>query len=376
MRLFVPKARYPQETRVALTPLAVEQLVRLGLTVTIEAGLGASLGIEDSSYLASGATMAQSPAEADIVVRLRPPQLEEIKAQRSGSVAVGFFEPFSQIELIKAIADAGLSALCMELIPRTTLAQKMDALSSQANLAGYAAMILAAERIDKVLPMMTTPAGTITPARVFVIGAGVAGLQAIATARRLGARVEAFDTRPAAQEQIASLGAKPLQIDLGETTETKGGYAGELTPEQLARQREAMAKSCAAADIVITTAQVFGKRAPLLVTEAMVAGMRPGSVIIDLAAASGGNVEGTVPDEERLIHGVKIIGLTNLPGKVARDASQMYANNVVALLTHLWDGEAKALHFDLNDEITSGALLVHGGQIRHDEVRALVEGRP
>jgi len=374
MRLFAPRERYPQEARVALTPPAVEQLTRLGLGVTVEAGLGATLGIDDASYLRSGAVIGHSAGEADIVVRLRSPQLDEIRTQPSGSVAVGFFEPFFQPELVKAMVETELSALCMELIPRTTLAQKMDALSSQASLAGYAAVIVAAERIDKVLPMMSTPAGTITPARVFVIGAGVAGLQAIATARRLGARVEAFDTRPAAQEQIASLGAKPLVIDLGATGEAKGGYAQALTPEQLMRQREAMAKSCAAADIVITTAQVFGKRAPLLITAAMVAGMRPGSVIVDLAAGSGGNVEGIVPDEECLVSGVKLIGLSNLPGKVARDASQLYANNIVSLLTYLWDPAAKALRFDLNDEITDGALLVHGGRIRHEGVRAVVEG--
>lgn len=374
MQLFAPRERYPQETRVALTPTAVEQLVRLGVGVTVEAGLGASLGIDDASYVRSGATVGLALNGADVVVRLRPPQLDEVRAQRPGSVAVGFFEPFFQPELVKAMAGAGLSALCMELIPRTTLAQKMDALSSQASLGGYAAVIVAAERLDKVLPMMTTPAGTITPARVFVIGAGVAGLQAIATARRLGARVEAFDTRPAAQEQITSLGARPLIIDLGATGEAKGGYAQALTAEQLERQREAMAKSCAAADIVITTAQVFGKRAPLLITAAMVAGMRPGSVIVDLAAGSGGNVEGVVPDTEQLVNGVNIVGLTNLPGKVARDASQMYANNVLSLLTHLWDPAAKALSLDLNDEITSGTLLVHGGQIRHDGVRAVVEG--
>jgi len=374
MQIFVPKARYPQETRVALTPAAVEQLVRLGFGVKVEPGLGATLGIVDASYLRSGATVGQGAAAADLVVRLRPPQPDEIGDQRAGSVAVGFFEPFTQPGLIKATAEAGVSALCMELIPRIARAQTMDALSSQASLAGYAAVIVAAERIDKVLPMMTTPAGTITPARVFVIGAGVAGLQAIATARRLGARVEAFDIRPAAHEQIASLGAKPLVIDLGETGEAKGGYAHALPPELLKRQREAMAKSCAAADIVITTAQVFGKRAPLLITAEMVAGMRPGSVVVDLAASSGGNVEGIRPDEERLANGVRLIGLTNLPGKVARDASQMYANNVVALLTHLWDQQSKALRLDLDDEIIGSALLVHGGQIRHDAEHALGEG--
>jgi NAD(P) transhydrogenase subunit alpha len=251
----------------------------------------------------------------------------------------------------------------MEMIPRSTIAQKMDALSSQANLAGYVTVILAAERLNKILPMMMTPSGTITPSRVFVIGAGVAGLQAIATAKRLGARVEAFDTRPVVEEQVQSLGAKFIKIDLGETGQTKDGYAKALTPEQIEKQRQGMAKVCANSDIVITTAQLFGRKAPVIITKDMVAQMKPGSVIVDMAVESGGNVEGSKIDEEVKVNGVLIIGLGNLPGRVAVHASQMYSSNLTNLIESYWDGEKKTFNLNLEDETIQGCLITHHGEI-------------
>ena len=262
----------------------------------------------------------------------------------------------------------------MELIPRTSYAQKMDALSSQASLAGYSAVIAAAERIKKALPMMTTPAGTIPPARVFIIGVGVAGLQAIATAKRLGARVEAYDTRPVVEEQVLSLGARFVKIDVGETGQTEQGYAKALTAEQIESQRQQMARHCANADIVITTAQVFGRPAPRIVTGEMLDGMRPGSVVVDLAASTGGNVEGSAADQEVVRpNGVTILGFSNLAGQVAGDASQMYANNVYNLIEHAWDQERSSLRLDLEDTIIGGCLLTHEGQVLHQGVRERLE---
>ena len=366
----------PPETRIPLTPAAAEKLVKLGFDLQLEAGLGASLGFDEARYEKAGAQLipdrAQLLAGADALLSLNPPTAESIAALRPGAVVVGLLEPFGNPATVRDLAEKSISALCMELIPRSTYAQKMDVLSSQASLAGYAAVLIAAERIDKALPMMSTPAGTIPPARVFVIGAGVAGLQAIATAKRLGARVEAFDTRPVVEEQVASLGAKFVKIDVGETGQTDQGYARALTPEQLGRQQQGMAKVCAASDIVITTAQLFGKPAPRLLSREMVAGMRPGSVIVDLAASTGGNVEGTLAGEEVFVDGVRIVGLTNLSGTVARDASQMYAANVANLLEHLWDKETKTLNLDSSDAIADAVLLTHEGQIRNEAIRNLV----
>jgi len=250
----------------------------------------------------------------------------------------------------------------------------MDALSSQANLAGYAAVIVATERLDRILPMMMTPAGTLSPARVFVIGVGVAGLQAIATAKRLGARVEAFDTRPVVEEQVKSLGAKFVKIDLGETGQTEQGYAKALTEEQLAKQRAGIANHCATADIVITAAQVFGRRAPVIVTVDMLRRMRPGSVVVDLAADTGGNVEGTVLDEERTIDGVRLIGYGNMANRVPAAASQMYSANLGNLIEHFWDKQAKTFKLDLGDEILAGCVVTHDRQIVHETIRKHVEG--
>ena len=270
-----------------------------------------------------------------------------------------------------ALAKQGVSAVSMEMIPRTTLSQKMDALSSQANLAGYVAVMMAANRLDRLLPMMMTPAGTIKPARVFVIGAGVAGLQAIATAKRLGAKVTAFDTRPVVAEQVRSVGAKFLEIDLGETGETKDGYARELTPEQIEIQRQGQKAAIAESDIVITTAQVFGRKAPVLVTRDMVEAMQPGSVIVDMAAETGGNVEGSVAGQEVLVNGVAIIGQGNWPNYVCRDASQMYSSNLFNMLSQYWDTENKTFVLDQENDIIQGCLITHGGAIVNETIKNL-----
>lgn len=367
----------PRERRVALTPAVVEKLHRLGPAVHVAKGFGRGIHVPDDAYAAAGATVHADPrgvlAEADLVLGLNKPSLEVIESLRPGTVTASLLDPFRSPELVRALAAKEISAIAMELIPRSSYAQKMDALSSQASLAGYAAVIAAAQEIGKVLPMMTTPAGTIPPARVFVIGVGVAGLQAIATAKRLGARVEAYDTRPAVAEQVQSLGAKFVQIDVGETGQTEQGYAKPLTEEQLESQRKQMARICANSDIVITTAQLFGRPAPRIVTGDMVAGMRPGSVIVDLAASTGGNVEGSRPDEVVEVDGVRIVGLVNLPGEVARDASQMYANNLWNLIDHAWDADAGALGLDLEDDVIGSCLLTHAGDVRDERVRATLE---
>lgn len=367
MQIFVPKEAAPEETRVALIPADVKRLVQLGAQVEIETGIGATLGIADSKYIEMGATVGEdrhvSFGKAEIVLRLRKPPIQEVKRVRAGALHVSYLDPFNEKELVNAFAQAKVSAVSMEMIPRTTLAQKMDALSSQANLAGYVSVILAAERLNKILPMMMTPSGTIKPSRVFVIGVGVAGLQAIATAKRLGARVDAFDTRPVVEEQVRSLGAKFVKVDLGETGQTQEGYAKALTEEQLLRQRDAMARVCAQSDIVITTAQLFGRKAPVIVTKEMVNGMAPGSVVVDLAVESGGNVEGAELGKEIEINGVKIIGLANLPGLVPVAASQMYSANLTNFVEHFWKKETKRFALNLEDEILKGCLLTHGGQI-------------
>ncbi|MFT5473923.1 MAG: NAD(P) transhydrogenase subunit alpha [Kiritimatiellia bacterium] len=377
--IFVPKEIWPGEMRTSMVPDTVRKLTQSGAKVEIESGLGDTIGLSDATYTDAGATITSnrdaSLGQADMVIRLRQPGAEDIAKLKKGCIHVSYLDPFFNRDTVQALAAQQVSAVCMELIPRTTLAQKMDALSSQASLAGYVAVIVAAERIHKVFPMMMTPAGTIVAARVFIIGAGVAGLQAIATAKRLGARVEAFDTRPVVEEQVQSLGARFIKIDLGETGQTKDGYAKTLTEEQLQKQRIAMAKHCADADVVITTAQVFGRRAPLIVTEDMVRGMKPGSVLVDLASETGGNVHGTVVDQEVNVNGVTIIGLGNLPGRVANDASLMYSNNVGSLLTHFWNKEDGTFNLDRDDEIIQGCLLTHGGAVLNEMVNKAWEGQ-
>ena len=337
MQISVPAETTPNERRVALIPDITKKLVRAGFEVVVQSGSGQQAGFSDETYTEAGASIstdrASLLAQGDIVLRVRKPDADEVGQLKQGAIHVSYLDPYNERELVDTLAKHGVSAISMEMIPRTTRAQKMDALSSQANLAGYVMVLLAAEKLDRILPMMMTPAGTLSPARVFVIGAGVAGLQAIATAKRLGARVEAFDTRPVVAEQVQSLGAKFVEIDLGETGQTKDGYARELTPEQLEMQREGMKAVIGQSDIVITTAQVFGRPAPRIVTGDMVAAMKPGSVVVDMAVDSGGNVEGSSPDEIVDVDGVSIIGVSNLPAKVATDASQMYSSNLFNLVT-------------------------------------------
>lgn len=372
MLIGVPKETHPGERRVALIPDSVKKLTQKGLDILIEKSLGASIGISDQDYLDAGAKIGSRQdvlSQSDMVLRLRKPPHEEVNQLKKGSIHISFLDPYNEKDLINTLASNQINAISIEMIPRTTFAQKMDALSSQANLAGYVTVILAAERSDKIFPMMMTPAGTISPARVFIIGAGVAGLQAIATAKRLGARVEAFDTRPVVKEQVQSLGGKFVEVDLGETGQTKDGYARALTEEQLAKQREAMAKVCAQSDVVITTAQLFGRKAPIVVTADMVKNMKPGSIIVDMAVESGGNVEGSQLDQEVDINGVKIIGLGNLPGRVAVHASQMYSSNLTHLIDTYWDQENKTFNLDLDNEIIKGCLITHDGSLIHEHVK-------
>ena len=367
MNIVVPSEIHPAENRVALLPEHVARLVEKGAQIAVESGIGKTLNIPDEEYKKAGASIEadrhQLYQQADMVLQIRKPAIEDVALLKEESIYVSLMDPFNERELIEAFGKKGVTAISMEMIPRITRAQKMDVLSSQSNLAGYAAVIIAAERIDKIFPMMMTPAGTISPARVFVVGVGVAGLQAIATAKRLGARVDAFDTRPVVEEQVKSLGARFVKIDLGETGQTKDGYAKALTEEQLQKQREGMAKICAASDVVITTAQLFGRKAPLIITAEMVAGMARGSVLVDLAVESGGNIAGSQPDQEVDVNGVRIIGMANLPGKVAVNASQMFSANMHALVDEFWNIEDKRFVLDFEDEILQGCVITHKGEV-------------
>ncbi len=375
MRIGVPKETWPGELRAALVPAGIKKLVGLGFSVTVQAGVGAGARIADDDYRTAGATVAPDAhatvAGADIVTRVRKPADADLAALKSGVIHISFLDPFNEKALVASLAAKGITGISMEMIPRSTRAQKMDALSSQANLAGYVTVILAASYSPKMLPMMMTPAGTIQPARVFVIGAGVAGLQAIATAKRLGARIEAFDTRPVVAEQVQSLGAKFVQIDLGETGQDAQGYARELTAAQLQLQRDGMKKVIAQSDVVITTAQVFGRPAPRIVTRDMVEAMRPGGVVVDMAVESGGNVEGSVLDAVIEINGVLVVGIGNLPSRVSRNASEMYSSNIVNLLDEFWDKESKSLKLDPADDIIKSCVITRGGAIVNETIRKL-----
>ncbi|TMP90484.1 MAG: NAD(P) transhydrogenase subunit alpha [Verrucomicrobia bacterium] len=349
MRIFVPKETALGEKRAPVVPETAKKLVALGAEVAVETGIGASIHRSDAEYESAAASVIGDHIaglrDADIVLRLRTPPLDEVAHLREGCVH------------------------SMEMIPRLTVTQKMDALSSQANLAGYLAVILAAEELDRIFPMMITPAGAIQPARVFVIGVGVAGLQAIATAKRLGARVEAFDTRPVVEEQVRSLGARFVKVDLGETGQTEQGYAKALTEEQLAAQRGVMAKHCALADVVITTAQVFGRKAPVIVTTEMVRGMRPGSVVVDLAIETGGNVECAEFDKIVEVNGVRIFGYANMPSRAAVPASEMYSNNIGSLVEHLWNKERNGIVIDPANELLRGCLITHAGSVVNETIK-------
>jgi len=381
MRIFVP---HPQgasgDSRVTLVPSTVAKLVKLGASVEIESGLGDSIFFSDKDYEGAGASVSQdrnrSFAGAEMVLRLRKPPVEEVSLLRSGAMHVSYLDPFIDLDLLQKVAAAGTSAICMEMIPRSTIAQKMDSLSSQANLGGYVAVLMAANRLNRILPMMSTPSGTIAPAKVFIIGVGVAGLQAIATAKRLGAVVEAFDTRSVVEEQVKSLGAKFVKVDLGDTGQTAQGYAKELTSAQLEKQRLVMAERCAQADIVITTAQVFGRKAPVIVTTSMVQGMKPGSVVVDMAVEGGGNVECSKLGEEIVVNGVIILGHANLPGRVPRVASEMYSNNLGNLIEHFWDREAKTFKLDPANDILKHCLVTHAGAVCHESLKNLIAAKP
>ena len=378
MRIFVPKEIYPGETRVPLLPGGAARLAKLGAEMEVERGIGAALHLADSEYESAGSKISpdrvQSLREADIVLRLRKPPADEIAFLKQGCIHASFLDPLNERDLVLRFAAAGVTAISMEMIPRIAVAQKMDVLSSQANLGGYVAVMIAATRIGRIFPMLITPAGTIKPLRVLVIGVGVAGLQAIATARRLGATVEAFDTRPVVEDQVKSLGAKFVKVDLGETGETAGGYAKALTPEQLQKQRETMAQHAIQSDVVITAAQVFGRKAPVILTKEMVERMKPGSMVIDLAIESGGNVECAQYNEEVEINGVRVIGFANLPGRVAANASDMFSNNITALVEHFWDKSAKALRLDLTNEILKGCVITHAGEVCNEMIRAAYAG--
>ncbi len=363
------------ESRVALTPDSVKRLRHLGANVEIESGAGNRSGYSDADYEQAGAEIQGDRHEllgkANLMLQVQPPTVDDLHRRRDRGIQIGFLNLFEAHPRVTEMAERNLSGISMELIPRITRAQKMDALSSQANLAGYVSVIVAAERLNKIFPMMMTAAGTIAPARVFVIGAGVAGLQAIATAKRLGARVDAYDTRPEVEEQVKSVGGRFVKIDLGETGQTKDGYAKALSEEQIRQQRETMKEICAQADVVITTAQVFGRRAPVLVTEPMLEAMKPGSVVVDLAVESGGNVEGIVRDEVVDRNGVQLVGYANLPGRVPAHASQMYAANLVALIEEFWNADTRTFVIDPSDEIMKSCLITHEGDIVNERFKNL-----
>jgi len=363
----------PEETRTALVPAHVKALCEMGYELFVQSDAGLTIGFTNDDYKEAGAKIIENLQEGydscDIVVRINKPD-DSINAMREHTLHISCFDVFNEKEAVQTFADAGIRMVSLEMMPRSTIAQKMDIQSSQASLAGYYSVILAASRLPKIFPMMMTPAGTISPARVFIIGVGVAGLQAIATAKRLGARVEAFDTRPVVEEEVKSLGAKFVKIDLGEMSQTEQGYAKELTPEQVELQRQGQAKVCAQSDIVITTAKVFGRKAPLLLTKDMIDTMKPGSIVVDMAVKTGGNVEGSSPDEDIITdNGVMIISGDSLERAVPKDASNMFSGNIFAFLEHFWDSENKTFNLDYNDEILKGCLITADRKIIHERFR-------
>lgn len=379
MLIAVPKETLANERRVALTPEFVKKLCRAGARVTVESKAGEGAGHSDADYQAAGAEISNDfkalLPTADIIPRLHKPTEDDLALYKKGAISISFLDPFNEKSLIQSMGAAQISGISMEMVPRSTRSQKMDALSSQANLAGYVMVLKAADALDRILPMMMTPAGTLKPSRVFIIGAGVAGLQAIATAKRLGAKVTAFDTRSVVAEQVQSVGAKFLQIDLGETGQTKDGYAVQLTPEQLQKQKDGQKAEIAESDIVITTAQVFGRKPPVIVNADAVAAMKPGSVIVDMAAETGGNVEGSRPGETVVTDsGVTIIGTGNWANEVPAAASQMYAANIFNLIDEFWSEETKAMTLDFENDI-SGCVITHDGNLVNEVIRKHYESQ-
>lgn len=371
MKIFFPKEA-TVEKRISITPDFLKKYIANGLQVSIEKSMGEHLGFLDDNFKELGAEIVERKRgflEADIICSVNKLNEEDLTEIKENSLIVSFLDPFNDHELVENLRVKKISSISMELIPRTTRAQKMDALSSQANLGGYAAVLIASNILSKSFPMMMTAAGTISPSKVFVVGVGVAGLQAIATAKRLGAKVEAFDTRPVVEEQVKSLGARFVKIDIGETEETAQGYAKELSAEQINLQRAGMKKVCSSSDVIITTAQVFGRKAPVIITSDMIEDMQPGSVIVDMAVGTGGNVEGSVPDENLELNGITIVGNTNLPGEVAIHASQVYSANIFNLIDEFWDQKNSILEITTSDEILSGCLVTHKGEFVNSMVK-------
>ncbi|TVP15520.1 Re/Si-specific NAD(P)(+) transhydrogenase subunit alpha [Shewanella sp. KCT] len=381
MKLGLPKESHADEKRVALIPANVTRLIKKNLQILVESGAGLAAGFSDQAYQEAGAVIASRDEVlgADIItlVNLKGEQFEEIKAKaKPQQLFIGMMDPLAQPENAAALAQTGTSALALELVPRITRAQSMDILSSMATIAGYKAVLLAAHEAPRMFPMMMTAAGTLKPARAFIMGVGVAGLQACATAKRLGAVVEAYDIRPAAREQILSVGAKPVELDLEtENTETKGGYAAEQSDDFLKRQQQAMANVLAQQDIVITTAAIPGRKAPVLITKEMVDAMKPGTVIVDLAAETGGNCELTELDQTVVHNGVTILGPSNVPGSAATHASQMYGTNIENLLKLIVDDEGQ-LNLDFEDEIVRDTVVAHQGEVANARLRDLLSLPP
>lgn len=374
MKVGVVKESSAGEHRVGLVPDGVTRLTAAGLQVSVQSGAGVEAFINDDAYQKVGASIVPEAKkllqEADAVLKVQPPSLDEVALMRSGALSISFLQPSANADIVRSLARQGITAFSLELVPRISRAQSMDALSSQAGVAGYKSVLMAANRLGKFFPLLITAAGTVTPARVLVLGAGVAGLQAIATARRLGAIVEAYDVRPAVKEEVKSLGAAFVELPL-EAQEGQGGYAREQSEEFLKRQRELIGEHVAAADVVITTAAIPGRRAPTLVTREMVSRMRPGSVIVDLAADTGGNVEATRPGEVLVLDGVTVDGTRNVASTMPVHASQLFSRNVSALLLSLVkDG---ALKLDLNDEVVKGACVTHGGDVIHPRAKEALE---
>ena len=376
MKVSIPKETRPGERRVALAPDTVKKLVASGISVDVETGAGLEAGFSDADYTAAGASPAADRAallaRADVLACVNLPDPADVAHLRRGSAVIGFLRPLDEPDGLRPLLEAGVTAFAMELVPRSTRAQAMDALSSMATIAGYKAVLVAAARMPKMFPLLMTAAGTVPPAKVVVVGAGIAGLMAIATARRLGADVEAYDVRKAAGEEVRSLGARFLDVDLGGIeTQDAGGYAVELSPEALKRGRDLVAKRAKDADLVITTAQVPGRKAPLMLDEDAVRGMKAGAIIVDLAAPTGGNTALTKPGEDVVVNGVTILAPLNLAATVPLHASQLYARNVAAFLK-LLVGEGGALTVNLNDDVVAGTCAVHDGKPVNSRVAALL----
>ncbi len=370
MRIGIPRETVPGERRVALVPETAGRLIKQGNDVVVERGAGTEAAFVDSAYEQAGARIVDDAYDAELVAKVQRPTPDEIAKLRQGQILIGFLQPLIDPKYAETLAQKGVTALSMDAIPRITRSQPMDALSSQATVQGYKAVLLAADHLPRFFPMLTTAAGTIAPAKAFVIGAGVAGLQAIATAKRLGAVVEAFDTRPVVKEQVQSLGAKFLEIDLGESGEGTGGYAKELSGEAHRKEVELLAKAVRENDIVVTTAAIPGRKAPVLITKEMVPHMRPGSVIVDIAAETGGNCELTEAGKTVVKHGVTIIGTTNLPSTMPYHASQMYSRNIASLLAlFLKDGRAT---LDMSDDVIKGTVITKDGAVVHEATKKLL----